>query len=75
MDQNYIDVSQIESCLSGIGRIIYFRQNNNDNNYSIRDVIEGYFHQGYIDGYARHMEVRKVHCDFQTNCKTGFWKK
>ena len=39
------------------------------------DLIEGQFNQGFIDGYARHIEIRKSGCDIFTHCKVGFWSK
>ena len=61
--------------MSGIARIIYYRKNRNDENYKVIDMIEGEYKKGFVDGFARHIELRKVNCDIYTNCKVGFWSK
>ena len=74
-ENNCINATEFEECLSGICRILYFRKNSNDANYRLMDLIEGQFNQGFIDGYARHIEIRKTGCDIYTHCKVGFWCK
>jgi hypothetical protein len=72
---NSINAAEFEQCLTGIGRIIYYRKNSNDDNFKVIDLIEGRFNQGFVDGFARHIEVRNKGCDILTNCKVGFWSK
>lgn len=58
-----------------MARIIYYRKNSNDMNWRVLDIVEGQINQGFVDGYARHIEIRKSHCDIVTNCKVGYWSK
>ena len=74
-NDNCINATEFEDCLTGICRILYFRKNSNDENYRLMDLIEGQFNQGFVDGYARHIEIRKKGCDLITHCKVGFWSK
>ena len=74
---DFLEASKIESYLTGIARIIYYRKYRSSDNFYLTDMMEGEITKGTFEGYARCLEVRFNKCKMsavQVSCKVGFWK-